>query len=171
MPFKSLKSFCAASISECGDLSPLFHRATCRQARRNKSRYVFSAEEKVPERGVYAASTHDCQRAPDCSNALLLFTLKRREREWPILKHTIFYGCRYADRALLLGDTTSVDAPTVRISWDGASAVAARSALAAPAPHRPLGSVAIRRATPCVAIWCAPAEAPRQSAAPHPPRL
>jgi len=32
------------------------------------------------ERGVYAASTHDCQQATDCSNALLLFMLKRRER-------------------------------------------------------------------------------------------
>ena len=37
-------------------------------------------KERRWERGVYAASTHDCQQAMDCSNALLLATLKRRER-------------------------------------------------------------------------------------------
>ena len=36
------------------------------------------------ERGAYAASTYDCQQATDCSNALLLATLKRRERRAPL---------------------------------------------------------------------------------------
>ena len=40
--------------------------------------------ERRLERGVHAASTHDCQQAPDCSNALLLSTLKRRERRAPL---------------------------------------------------------------------------------------
>ena len=41
-------------------------------------------KERRWERGVYAASTHDCQQATDCSNALLLAMLKRRERRAPI---------------------------------------------------------------------------------------
>jgi len=36
-------------------------------------------KERRWERGVYAASTRDCQQATDCPNALLLAMLKRRE--------------------------------------------------------------------------------------------
>jgi len=52
-------------------------QARCRQ------RHLFSAEGTAVERGVYAASTHNCQQARDCSKALLLATLKRRERRAP----------------------------------------------------------------------------------------
>jgi hypothetical protein len=41
-------------------------------------------KERRWERGVYGASMHDCQQATDCSNALLLATLKRRERRAPL---------------------------------------------------------------------------------------
>ena len=41
-------------------------------------------KERRWERGVYAASTHDCPQATDSSNALLLAPLKRRERRAPL---------------------------------------------------------------------------------------
>jgi hypothetical protein len=49
-----------------------------------QERNCLAPKERRWERGVYAASTHDCQQATDCSNALLLATLKRRERRAPL---------------------------------------------------------------------------------------
>jgi hypothetical protein len=57
---------------------------------------MFSAEGTAVERGVYAASTHDCQQATDCSNALLLATLKRRERRAPLNTYERGLGHRSA---------------------------------------------------------------------------
>jgi hypothetical protein len=47
-------------------------------------RIGLAPKEQRWKRGVYAASTHDCQQAMDCSNALLLAALKRRERRAPL---------------------------------------------------------------------------------------
>jgi hypothetical protein len=78
-------------------------------------------KERWWERGVYAASTHDCQQATDCSNSLLLATLKRRERRAPLYTYSetarlrqrlasfrnallptqMFHKRRHSERALL----------------------------------------------------------------------
>jgi len=66
--------------------TPAFEEVAPLHAARTSQRddICLAPKERQWERGVYAASTHDCQQATDCSNALLLATLKRRERRAPL---------------------------------------------------------------------------------------